>query len=84
MTDEGEYDLRVSRLDVMTLRAGLRAYLREFAAHRTEDGGASHPEAESQALKKQVGQLLWRLEETTPPAGASIEHSEEAVPPDVT
>jgi len=28
--------------DLLLLRAGLRAYLERFAAHRAEDAGASH------------------------------------------
>lgn len=66
----------------MTLRVGLTSYLREFASHRAEDGGATHPEEEWQALKREVGQLLWKLEEAGAPPGASIVHSEEAVRPD--
>jgi hypothetical protein len=68
--------------DLMTVRAGLSSYLREFARHRAEDGGATHPEEEWAAMKRDVGQLLWRLEEATAPPGAHIEHSDEAVPPD--
>lgn len=68
--------------ELMTLRAGLSAYLREFARHRAEDDGASHPEVEWEALKRQVGQLLWRLEEASLPPGSDIDHSDEAVRPD--
>jgi hypothetical protein len=82
MAPDEQHDLRLSTWEVMTLRAGLSAYLREFAAHRAEDDGASHPEAEWSDLKKHVGQLLWRLEEATKPPGAKIVHSEDAVEPD--
>lgn len=66
----------------MTLRVGLTAYLREFARYRAEDGGATHPEEAWQALKREVGHLLWKLEEAEAPPGARIMHSEEAVRPD--
>lgn len=66
----------------MTLRVGLTSYLREFARHRAEDGGGTHPEEEWQALKREVGQLLWKLEEAGAQPGASIVHSEEAVRPE--
>ena len=79
---DDEHLVPLSASDLMTLRAGLTAYLREFARHRAEDGGATHPEEEWEAMKREVGQLLWRLEEATLPPGAEIEHSEEAVRPD--
>lgn len=77
-----EHLVPLTTADLMTLQAGLTAYLREFARHRAEDGGATHPEEEWQALKREVGQLLWRLEEAGVPRGWQIEHSDEAVPPD--
>lgn len=77
-----EHLVRLTSEDLMTLRGGLTSYLREFARHRAEDGGATHPEEEWQALKRGVGQLLWKLEEVGKPPGASIGHSEDAVRPD--
>jgi hypothetical protein len=68
--------------ELMTLRGGLTAYLREFERHRAEDDGATHPEEEWEALKREVGQLLWRLEEVSLPPGSDIGHSDEAVRPD--
>lgn len=76
------HQLSLSTDDIMTLRVGLTAYLRAFAEHREEDGGATHPEEEWQALKREVGQLLWRLEEATAPPGAHIIHSDEVVRPE--
>lgn len=66
----------------MLLRAGLTAYLREFAAHSTADRGQSHPSAEGEAVKRQFGELIWRLETAGVPAGAHLEHSAEAVRPE--
>lgn len=66
----------------MTLCAGLSAYIRAFAEHRAADGGATHPEEEWQELRREVGQLLWMLEEAIAPAGADVIHSEDAVGPD--
>lgn len=76
-----EHVVRLTTEDLMTLRAGLSAYLREFARHRAEDDGATHPEDEWEAMKREVGQLLWRLEEASLPPGSDITHSAEAVPP---
>lgn len=83
MSLDEQHDVRLSTGDVLTVLGGLSSYLREFSAHRARDDGATHPEEEWQALRKQVGQLIWRLEEATKPAGASIEHSDDAVAPDV-
>jgi hypothetical protein len=47
----------------MTLQAGLDCYLREFQAHRAEDGGVSHPEPEWEELQRHVRQLHARLEQ---------------------
>lgn len=66
----------------MTLRAGLVSYLRDFARHRAEDGGLTHPEEEWASMQREVGQLLWRLEKAGRPPGADIVHSDEAVPPE--
>jgi hypothetical protein len=79
---DDEHLVPLTTSDLMTLRAGLTAYLREFARHRAEDGAASHPEEEWEAMKREVGQLLWRLEEAGLPPGSDIEHSDEAVRPD--
>ncbi len=65
----------------MLLRAGLRAYLEQFAAHRALDGGASHPPKEWAALRRRVGELIWKLEVAGAPPGARIIHSDEAVDP---
>lgn len=72
----------LTRRDLMLIQAGLKAYLSAFEAHRAEDAGASHPEDQWIALQDQVGQLLWRLEETGAGAGALVQHSPEAVNPD--
>jgi len=77
-----EHLVPLTTSDLMTLRAGLTAYLREFARHRAGDGGATHPQEEWEAMKREVGQLLWRLEEAALPPGSDIEHSDEAVRPD--
>lgn len=82
MRIDDEHLVPLTTGELMTLRAGLTAYLREFARHRAEDDGASHPEDEWDAMKREVGQLLWRLEEAPLPPGADIDHSEEAVRPD--
>ncbi len=79
---DDQYQLSLSGDDIMTLCVGLTAYLREFDRHRAEDGGATHPEAEWQALKKEVGQLLWRLEEAMTPPGSDWIPSADAVRPD--
>ena len=79
---DDEHLVPLTTRELLTLRAGLTAYLREFARHRAEDGGATHPEEEWEAMKREVGQLLWRLEEAAVPPDSDIEHSDEAVRPD--
>lgn len=80
--DVDEYAVNLRWDDLSLIGAALPAYLREFERHRAEDGGVSHPEEEWQQLRRRVGQLIWRLEVASAPAGATIEHSAEAVPPD--
>lgn len=82
MDVDDEHLVRLTTDDLMTLMAGLVAYLRDFSRHRAEDGGATHSEEEWEAMKRDVGRLLWRLEEAAAPPGAKIEHREEAVPPE--
>ncbi len=82
MDGEEQHQIQLSGEDFTTLQIGLTAYLREFAAHRAEDGGASHPEEEWIAIKNRVGQLLWRLEAATTAPGADSKRSEHAVRPD--
>jgi hypothetical protein len=80
-------DLHASRsvelpgYDLGLRRAGLRAYLREFDEDRQLDDGATHPEERWQRLQRDVGQLIWRLEEVGKPPGTTLIHSEEAVAP---
>ena len=74
-------NVSLSGQDLMLLRSGLRAYLREFAEHRAEDGGASHPEAEWRGLQRHAGELIWRLEEAGVEPGTTVVHSEDAVDP---
>lgn len=73
--------LELSGYDLGLLRAGLRAYLHAFREHRYLDGGATHPEDEWRRFQRQVGELIWRLEEAGAPPGATLIHSEEAVDP---
>lgn len=72
MRIDDEHLVPLATGELMTLRAGLAAYLREFARHRAEDDGASHPEEEWEAMKREVGELLWRLEEASVPPGSDI------------
>lgn len=82
MRIEDQHLVPLTTGELMTLRAGLTAYLREFARHRADDVSATHPEEDWEAMKREVGQLLWRLEEASLPPGSDIEHSDEAVRPD--
>lgn len=67
--------------ELLVLRAGLKAYLKIFEAHRLEDAGVSHPEDQWIELQNTVGRLLWRLEEAAAGPQARIEHSAEARDP---
>ena len=73
--------VELSGYDLGLLRAGLRAYLQAFREHRDLDGGATHPEAEWRRLQRQVGELIWRLEDAGAPPGTTLMHSEDAVDP---
>ena len=55
--------LPVTLQESMLLQAGLDAYLREFAAHRELDAGATHPEEEWQEIQRTVERLQERLRE---------------------
>jgi hypothetical protein len=74
--------LVVTQRQVSLLLAGLRSYVRAFSAHREVDGGASHPEEEWDALRREVGHLIWTLEVAGTTPGATLLPSPEAVPPD--
>jgi hypothetical protein len=76
------HSVELSASDLGLLRAGLRAYLREFGQHRQLDDGATHPEEQWQRLQRDVGQLVRRLEEVGRALGTMLIHSEEAVAPD--
>ncbi len=76
------HSVELSEFDLGLLRAGLRAYLRQFGQHRQLDDGATHPEEQWRQLQRDVGQLIWRLEEVGKPSGTTLIHSEEAVAPD--
>ena len=75
------HSVELSTADLMTIRAGLNAYLRAFARHRELDGGATHPDEEWQQVQRHVGELIWRLEEAGVSPDTMIVHSEEAVEP---
>jgi len=79
----GECQVTLTYSEMTYVFVGLKAHLREFAAHRELDNGESHPESEWQELRSSVGELIWRLEEALAPPGALIEHSDEAVRPAV-
>ena len=79
---DDQHTISLSNQELMMLRAGLKAYLGAFAAHRAEDAGATHPESEGFELRNQVGRLIWRLEEVGAGPRSRVEHSPEAVNPD--
>ena len=54
--------LPLTSRDTATLLAGLDSYLREYARHRAEDGGITHPEAEWQDVRREIADLSARLE----------------------
>ena len=78
---DAAHAMQLSGHELMLLRAGLKAHLRAFGEHRELDRGASHPEEEWQRLQRQIGELIWRLEEAGAPPGTTLIHSEEAVDP---
>lgn len=76
-----ERDVTLTGRDLMLCRAGLSAYLKAFDEHRRIDGGRSHPDEQWQVLRRQVGELIWRLEEAGVEPGTRLQHSEDAVDP---
>jgi hypothetical protein len=76
---EDTHSVDLSGFDLMTLRAALRGYLRAFEEHRGLDDEFTHPDDEWQRLQRQVGELIWRLEDVGVPSGATVIHSAEAV-----
>lgn len=78
---DSTHSMELSGYDLMTLRAGLKAYLRAFGEHRQLDGGSTHPDDEWQQLQRHVGELVWRLEEAGVEPGTTVIHSAEAVDP---
>ncbi len=79
---DDQHTISLSNRELMMLRAGLKAYLTVFEAHRAEDAGATHPESEWLALRNHVGRLIWRLEELGAGDTSRVVHSREAVDPD--
>jgi hypothetical protein len=78
---DATHSVELSGSDLMTLRAGLRAYLRAFEQHREGDQRGSHPDAEWERFQRHVGELIWRLEEVGVDRGTTVVHSAEAVEP---
>lgn len=79
---DDQHSMTLSGRELMMLRAGLKAYLNVFDAHRPEDAGATHPKDQWIELQNEVGRLIWRLEEAGAGPKARVEHSPEAVNPD--
>ena len=78
---DDRHTISLSSRELLLLRAGLKAYLSVFAAHRSEDAGATHPDSEWLDLRNQCGRLIWRLEEAGTDPTSRAEHSAEAVDP---
>ncbi|WP_324277248.1 hypothetical protein [Blastococcus brunescens] len=81
MNRDATYSVTLSGYELMTLQAGLKAYLRAFAEHRELGGGATHPVEEWQRLQRHVGELIWRLEDAGAESSGRVIHSDEAVEP---
>ncbi|WP_138757720.1 hypothetical protein [Modestobacter altitudinis] len=74
------FDLQVSLVEAMTLRAALRKYVEDFQSHADADGGLTHPREQVEDVRVAAGRLIWRLEELTAGQGRVV-HSQHAVPP---
>ncbi len=81
MDADTTHSVELSGRDLMVLRAGLTALLEAFGHHRRVDGGVSHPDDEWRRLQRQVGELVWRLEEAGVEPGTTVVHSDGAVDP---
>lgn len=81
MDIDAPHQVTLTGRELMLLRAGLKAYLTSFDAHRALDGGATHPEAQWREVHRTIGELIWRLEEAGVEPGTRLHHSAEAVEP---
>ena len=52
MDVDQEHLIPLTGRDLMLLRAGLTAYLRDFAAHSAADGGQIHPAVEGRGSRR--------------------------------
>jgi hypothetical protein len=81
MDIDAQHQVTLTKRELMLLRAGLKAYLTSFDAHRALDDGQSHPEAQWREVQRTIGELIWRLEEAGVEPGTTLHHSAEAVNP---
>ncbi|NUU18286.1 hypothetical protein HP550_13600 [Cellulomonas humilata] len=81
MDNDAQHTMTLTSRELMLLRAGLKAYLTSFDAHRARDGGQTHPESQWREVQRSVGVLIWRLEEAGVAPGTRLHHSAEAVDP---
>lgn len=80
--EEGRFNLSLSEGEASTVMAALRRYLLYWEQHIAEDHGQAHSGAQLEAVRHDVGRLLYRLEDGRAPFGTRVQHSPEAVLPD--
>src|SRR4051794_10662698 len=78
---EGRFDFSLSAGEASTVMAALRRYLSYWEQHVAEDHGRTHSQEQLEAVRQDVGRLLYRLEGVRAPAGARVQYSPEALLP---
>ncbi|WP_447924574.1 hypothetical protein [Georgenia muralis] len=81
---EGRFDFSLSDGEASTVMAALRRYLSYWEQHVAEDHGRAHSQEQLEAVRQDVGRLLYRLEGARAPAGARVQYSPEALLPNGT
>jgi hypothetical protein len=67
--------------EAMLVRAALHQYVDHWKKHAAADDFASHSREDLEAIRRQAGELIWRLETASAPEDVRIVHSDDAVDP---
>lgn len=74
--------INITKGEATLLCAALDVYLRHIEQHAAEDNYRTHPREQVQSSRRELGRLIWRLEDAAAWPRSVAQHSREAVPPD--
>jgi hypothetical protein len=74
--------INISKGEAMLLCAALHRYLRHIEQHAAEDNHRTHPREQVQTARRELGRLIWRLEDAAAWPRPVQQHSDDAVLPD--